>query len=484
MHRQQVSRPDGVAGRRSEFDGVTTQLPRSAPAELQVDSARILGFLDAVEASGTELHSIMVLRHGAVVAEGWWAPYRPADIQLLYSLSKTFLAMAVGIAIGEGRFSLEDLVADLLPDLVPEDRPGHLRQLRVRHLLSMASGHRDETLLRIVVPGQDPVRNFLALPPEEPPGSIFAYNQGNPLTLSQIITTVTGQRLLDYLRPRLLDPLGIVQAEWLPATSGIDQGFSGLHVATESVAKLGQLILQDGRWQDTQIVPAEFVAECRRPQVGNSRQSVNPDWRQGYGYQMWMCRHGAQRGDGAYGQLAIVLPDSDAVIACTAQVTDMQAELDLIWDHLLPAFRDTPPAGHCDGELAGRLERLSMPAVAGGARGPDHVVELATDRASGPFADRVENVRIEPLDAGSRLIITLGGSSHSFDVPQGQWCDGALPGLHSPFPEVSISAGWTSPGEYRAEIVSRRTPHRLQLQVSVGDEPSLRVGWLAPPLAL
>src|SRR5580704_5736546 len=156
---------------------VTSQLPRSAPSALQVDATRIAGFLDAVENAGLDLHSLMILRHGSVVAEGWWAPYRSDDIQLLYSLSKTFLAMAVGIAIGEGRFSPEDLVADLLPGFVPDPRPDHLRQLRVRHLLSMASGHRDETLLRIAGPGRDPVRNFLALPPEEPPGSIFAYNQ-------------------------------------------------------------------------------------------------------------------------------------------------------------------------------------------------------------------------------------------------------------------------------------------------------------------
>jgi CubicO group peptidase (beta-lactamase class C family) len=465
-------------------DDMTAELPRSAPSELNVDPARILDFLDAVEAAGMDLHSLMILRHGAVVAEGWWAPYRPDDIQLLYSLSKTFLAMAVGIAIGERRFTAEDLVADLLPGLVPASPTGHLRQLRVRHLLSMASGHRTETLQRIVVPGQDPVRNFLALAPEEPPGSVFAYNQGNPLTLSQIITTVTGERLLDYLRPRLLDPLGIAQAEWLSAPSGIDQGFSGLHVTTESVAKLAQLILQDGRWQEAQLVPAEFVAECKRPQVGNSRQSENPDWQQGYGYQMWMCRHGAQRADGAYGQLAIILPDCDAVIACTAQVIDMQAELDLIWRYLLPAFRDTRPASHSDGELAERLKGLSSPAVDSVARGPGHPVELLPTIVSGPYADRVTSIRIEPLDAGSRLIIAVGERRHSFDLPHGQWRDGVLPGLHSPFPDVSVSAGWTSADEYRAEVVSRRTPHRLQLSASVRDEPSLHVGWAMPPLAL
>ncbi len=463
---------------------MTSPLPRSAQSELNVDAARVVDFLDAVDTAEMDLHSLMILRHGVVVAEGWWAPYRGSDVQLLYSLSKTFLAMAVGMAIGEGRFSTEDLVADLLPDLTPRPVPDHLRQLRVRHLLSMASGHREETLPRIVTMGPDPVRNFLALPPDEPPGSVFAYNQGNSLALSQIITSTTGQRVVDYLRPRLFDPLGIDKAEWLSTSTGIDQGFSGLHVTTESVAKLGQLVLQNGRWGSEQLVPAEFVAECRRPQVGNSRQQIHPDWREGYGYQMWMCRHGAQRGDGAFGQLAVVLPDADAVIACTAQVIDMQAELDLIWQHLLPAFRESRPAGAAEQELTGRLERLSTPSVTPGGHGPERPVELSPTSVEGPFTDRVELVRIEPQPGGTRLVLTVSGNEHAFEVPTGRWRDGALPGLHSPFGAVSVSAAWVADGEYHAEIVSRRTPHRLQLRVRLGGRPTLSVGWLAPPLGL
>jgi CubicO group peptidase (beta-lactamase class C family) len=454
-----------------------------------VDAARVVDFLDAVDAAGLDFHSLVILRHGAVAVEGWWAPFRSDDIQLLYSVSKTFLAMAVGIAVGEGRLSTEDLVADLLPDLVPRPLPDHLKRLRVRHLLSMASGHTGETLLRIVTMGPDPVRNFLALAPEEPPGSVFAYNQGNSLTLSQIITTLTGQRVVEYLRPRLFDPLGIDHAEWLTTPSGIDQGFSGLHVTTESVAKLGQLLLQNGRWGDAQLVPAGFVTECRLPQIGNSRQQSSTDWRQGYGYQMWMCRHGAQRADGAFGQFSIVLPDQDAVIACTAQVVDMQQQLDLIWAHLLPAFRDGQPPGGPAGDqrLAERLSRLSTARVTASEEGPAEPVELAPDRAEDSISGLIERVRIEPLPGGSRLVLTVAGQNCSFDVPRGQFADGLLARLNSPFPEISVSAGWVSADEYRAEIVSRRMPHRLRLRVrpdGPGGQPALSVGWQTAPLAL
>jgi CubicO group peptidase (beta-lactamase class C family) len=452
-----------------------------------VDAGRVTGFLDAVDAAGLDFHSLMILRHGQVAAEGWWAPYRSDDIQLLYSVSKTFLAMAVGIAVGEGRLTTEDLVADLLPDLVPRPLPDHLRRLRVRHLLAMASGHTGETLAQIVTMGPDPVRNFLALAPEEPPGSVFAYNQGNSLTLSHIITTLTGQRVVDYLRPRLFDPLGIDRAEWLTTPSGIDQGFSGLHVTTESVAKLGQLVLQNGRWGETQLVPAEFVAEGRLPQIGNSRQQTNPDWRQGYGYQMWMCRHGAQRADGAFGQFSIMLPDLDAVIACTGQVIDMQQQLDLIWAHLLPAFGGGKRPGEADRQLAERLSRLAVGGVTAAEAGPAEPVELSAAPPERSLGGRLERVRIEPMAGGSRLVLTVRGESYSFDVPAGRFADGVLAGLGSPFPEVSVSAGWVAAGEYRAEIVSRRTPHGLRLRVTLGQaggQPALAADWVTAPLAL
>lgn len=520
-------------------------LPRSTPVAEGVDAEKIIGFLDAVEATRTDFHSLMVVRHGSVVAEGWWAPYRADDIQLLYSLSKMFLAMAVGLAIGEGRFGLDDLVADLLPDLVPDPRPPHLEHLRVRHLLSMASGHTEEMIFQMSGMGPDLVRNFLALAPPEPPGSVFAYNQGNPLTLSQLITTFTGEQLVDYLRPRLFAPLGIERAEWSRVKMGIDQGFSGLHVETEALAKLGLLVLQDGRWGDEQLVPADYVRACRTHQIPTVPESSEVDapshapvgdidWMQGYGYQMWMCRHGAARGDGAYGQYSIVLPELDAVIACTAAVIEMQPQLELIWEHLLPAFApdvyEAAPArgipsdasGGADGELAERLSQLSTARVRTSATGPAEAIELAPTEVGWPYLDGLERVRVEPLprsdgtggagssasnagsgdsdsgsgdsaatpgsaggqpSGGSRLTITVAGVAHRFDVPDGEWVDGELTGLHTVFPEVAVSAGWVGVDEFQADVVSRRTPHRLQLRLNTaGDEPTLSAGWQTIPM--
>jgi len=171
-------------------------------------------------------------------------------------------------------------------------------------------------------------------------------------------------------------------------------------------------------------------------------------------------------------------------------VRDMQAEMDLIWAHLRPAFRDSgwQPRAGADAELADRLTRLSTPRVDGAAAGPGQPVELMPTHTEGPFAGRVERVRIEPRPDGSRLTVTVRGVSHGFEVPRGTWADGVLPGLGTPFPEVAVSAGWVTGAEFRADVVSRRTPHRLELRARLGDAPgaapSLSVGWHMPPLPI
>lgn len=315
-------------------------LPRSAPEAVGVSSAAVGAFLDGIDAAGIELHSVMLLRHGSVLAEGWWAPYERDDLHLVYSISKTFTSSAVALAVAEGLLDVDDLVVSSFPHLDPTGLDPKVARMRVRHLLTMSTGHHADTLDRLrAAPGDDPVTSFLALVPEEEPGHWFTYNNGATLVLSAVVTAATGERLLDYLRPRLLDPLGIDLAHW-QGDARLDLGFSGLHLQTEAVARLGQLYLQGGWWDGRQLLPSTWVREATRPQVDNPREP-NVDWRQGYGYQVWMARHGAYRGDGAYGQLCLVLPEQDAVLATTAAVEDMQRLLDVCGQRCCPRSRST-----------------------------------------------------------------------------------------------------------------------------------------------
>ncbi|MBW7461807.1 serine hydrolase, partial [Paenibacillus sepulcri] len=152
----------------------------------------------------------------------------------------------------------------------------------------------------------------LAAPVEHEPGTHFVYNSGATYMLSAILQKVTGQTLLEYLQPRLIEPLGIKGAAWDVCPRGINVGGWGLNVTTEDIARFGQLYLQKGMWNGQRLLTEEWIAEATSSQISNGDGGVN-DWAQGYGYQFWRCRHGVYRGDGAFGQFCIVMPEQDAV---------------------------------------------------------------------------------------------------------------------------------------------------------------------------
>lgn len=381
----------------------TTTFSRTTPSARDIDARGVLAFVDALESTpGVEPHSLMLLRHGQVVAQGWWQPYAADRVHLLYSLSKSFTAAAVGIAVREGLVDLDATALSYFPELDAEITDERSRRIRVRHLLAMASGHREETLDR--ARAADPtntVRGFLLTPPDEEPGSVFAYNQPCTYTLATIVRRVSGVSLVEYLRPRLLDPLGIDDLAWRRDETGAELGFSGCYAPTSAIAALGQLYLQRGLWDGERILDEDWVAAATTTQVENPGEE-NPDWSQGYGFQFWMARHGF-RGDGAYGQFCVVLPEQDVVLAITGQSLDMQAVLDAGWQHLLPAV-DRPSDDDADTALEARLASLGLPAVRGGSlQGLVDVGPLARD------------------DAGWRLTLDVDGGTLSVPVGEGEW---------------------------------------------------------------
>jgi CubicO group peptidase (beta-lactamase class C family) len=205
--------------------------------------------------------------------------------------------------------------------------------------------------------------------------SVFAYNQPATYTLAAIVQRATGGTLVHYLRRRLFDKLGARELSWLQSPLGRDIGYSGLYATTETVALLCQLYLQGGEWQGEQLLGRWWVTEATRAQVPTRIGDASGDGALGYGYGFWMSRHG-YRGDGAYGQYCLVLPDEDAVVAMTAQTRspgrpDMQTVLTMVWDKLLPAFADgSVAASRAEEALRARLDGLCLPALGGGASPP------------------------------------------------------------------------------------------------------------------
>ncbi len=310
-------------------------LPRSTPEAQGVSSAAIRAYVEAADQQVNSMHSFMLVRHGYVIAEAWWKPEAAEKPHVMHSLSKSFTSTAVGLAVAEGKLNIDDLVLKFFPNDAPAEVSDKLKQMRVRDLLTMTSGHNEETkLLTSTAPW---VKTFLAHPVPHKPGTHFQYNTPGSFMLSAIISKVTGQNTLEYLKPRLFEPLGIENPEWPANAQGESFGGWGLKVRTEDIAKFGQLYLQKGKWNGKQLVPTAWVEQATAKQVSNGSDPAR-DWDQGYGFQFWRCRHNAYRGDGANGQFCLVLPELDAVIAITANTKDMQAELNVVWDKLLPAF--------------------------------------------------------------------------------------------------------------------------------------------------
>jgi CubicO group peptidase (beta-lactamase class C family) len=336
-------------------------LPRSTPEAQGVASQSVCDFITAVDQIDT-LHSFMIVRHGKVIAEGWWSPEAAEKPHVLWSLSKSFDSTAVGLAIAEGKLGLDDPVLKFFPDIAPAEPSENLKAMKVRHLLSMSCGHDKE--LKIV--NNAPVaKDFLAHAVPFAPGTHFQYNTYGSYMLSAIVTKVTGQTELEYLKPRLFEPLGIANPKWDASPEGPSLGGYGLYLCTEDIAKFGQLYLQKGQWNGKQLIPASWVEQATSKQVpndGKSHTKLGIDWNQGYGFQFWRCTHDSYRGDGRAGQLCLVIPAKDVVVVMTADANAFQQQLNAVWEKLLPAFSDSPLPENAEAQA--KLKNMSTMLVA------------------------------------------------------------------------------------------------------------------------
>lgn len=451
--------------------GATAQaqpLPRATPESRGVASADILNFVDQADRKIDSLHSLMILRRGAVVAEGWWAPYDARTVHELYSLSKSFTATAVGLAVAEGKLKVSDPVLSFFPAEAPAEPSGNLKSMRVVDLLRMNTGHEREPNSL----GQGPTtRGFLAFPVPFKPGTRFLYNTPATFMLSAIVQRQTGQTLLEYLKPRLFEPLGIEGARWDANSEGISLGGYGLSVRTEDIAKYGLLHLQKGKWNGKQILPAAWVDEATQLQTSNG-SNPESDWDQGYGYQFWRSRHGAYRGDGAFGQYCVVLPNQEAVVAITAGVRDMQAVLNLIWGELLPAMKtgELPEAAEEGRKLKERLAALTIRHPEGGPGGSAAAKFLGVRHEFPANDSKIEALALEWRgEHGGTLRLQANGAEETIAIGHKEWRKGRATLGQPRERAVAASGAWASETTFVAKICLHETPYILTMKLDFAE---------------
>ncbi|MCB0645160.1 MAG: serine hydrolase [Saprospiraceae bacterium] len=313
--------------------------PLVSPESQGISSSAITKFIEEANKCAYEWHSFILLRHGKKIAEAYWNPFEKGGKHTLYSLSKSFTSSAIGMLVDDGLLKVTDKVIDFFPESLPEVISDNLKAMTIHHLLCMNTGHDSDTM-PVLRANEDKtwVQSFLAHPVIHAPGSHFLYNTGSTYMQSAIVQKVSGKKLIDFLKPRLFDPLGITDYDWEESPQGINTGGYGLRVSTESIARFGQLYLNEGTWEGKRILSKAWIDEATKFQ--SSSQDNDSDWGQGYGYQFWRCKPGFYRGDGAYGQYCIVMPQFDAVLAINSESWDMGKSMQIAWDTLLPAFED------------------------------------------------------------------------------------------------------------------------------------------------
>jgi len=337
---------------------------RGTPGEVGVSSQAILDMMEGLEGlPETEIHHLMVIRHGRVVAEGHAMPFSAEDSHTLYSASKTFTGMAVGLCVDDNLLRIDDRLAIYFPDLLPDTVSANLAQITVRDLLMMNAGIRAGSEMGLE---HDWARAWLAKPVKRP--AKFAYDSMCTYMLSCIVQRLTGKTVLALLQERIFTPMGITDAQWEVSPDGVTVGGWGLRLTTEDLARVAVLWLNRGAWNGQQLISAQWIEqmEARHIDCAAPGAPLN-DRNVGYCYQMWRSTYpGSVRFDGAYGQYIAMVPERDVAVVLLGVSHAPYDELKVIWDNLMPGVHDTPltsdPAAK---KLQKRLAHWTLPTPKG-----------------------------------------------------------------------------------------------------------------------
>lgn len=324
------------------------EFERCLPEEVGIPSEAVHDFLDAVETGGfTQMHGLMIMRHGKICAEGWWAPFAPGVHHCDHSLSKTYTATAIGLAEYEGLLTLGDRVCDILPDKMPDEMPERLTRLTIRDLLVMGEGAEEEETHY----PENWLKNYFCFPILHEPGTFWRYNSHTTAVLSAIIERLTGMSMLDYLDRRLFKKIGIDASNVMcrRGADGTCLGGMGMFTTTEDNLRLMKLYLDGGVINGERLLGERFVHDATTMQMDTYPAHAHTPYIYdncvGYGYQIWMCRpEGSYRADGAFGQFTVVVPSLDLIVSINEAgfLGELMGHSTL---HLLKAGEDHPIHG-------------------------------------------------------------------------------------------------------------------------------------------
>lgn len=293
------------------------------------------------------IHDVLgvhVLKDGEPVGEFYWNDCfeRPHNIN---SCSKSVTSLAIGMAIGEGMVNLDEKIADIFPEKLPPNIQQWWLDVTIRDMLTMTIGH-DVTPLprnsRDTMPNTDWLDSIFNLPLTYKPGAHFLYNNAGPYLCSRLIKKRGKESLLNWLKPRLFDPLNIKNPQWFTCPQGHTLGIGALFLTPKQMADIGQVCLNRGEWNGKQLIPAAYIDEATSCQFKKSNMSSSPttDFQVGYGYYFWRnAQFDSYRANGSGAQLMIVLPKQNAVVSVISSNAPEQEVLDAVWEGIVPQLQ-------------------------------------------------------------------------------------------------------------------------------------------------
>lgn len=339
----------------------------SKPESVGIQSDWIKNFLGRLEQCHLPMHSFILMKDDKIVAETYYVPYRADTQHRMFSITKSFVSIAIGLLAEEGKLSLDDKIVSFFPEKLPEDELSpYLSEMTIRHMLMMATCHRMTTYK---APGvTDWVGSFFTTPPSHVPGTTFSYDTSSTHTMCALVEKLSGMKLLDYLRVKFLDEIGFSKEAYvMEAPGGESYGGSGLMSTPVDLLKFMYVIAKGGKVGDKQLLPADYVREATACQIDTYGKSSSWEEMQGYGYQFWRTTHNGFCCYGMGGQYACFYPKQNLLFITTADTQGRMGGTQLIFDAFYQEIYDKigMPVQESSFDLAEYLDSRTLFAVPG-----------------------------------------------------------------------------------------------------------------------
>ena len=379
------------------------------PEATGISASCIMDALREIDTRGISMHSFLFCKDNCLVAEGYYAPVKKNDLHRMFSVTKSLVSIAIGFLQEEGRLSLDDSIVKFFPEYVPNTSEAHpwLLATTMRDMLSMRSCHASTTYDKFSSK-TDWVKSFFTVAPTHKPGTVFHYDTSSSHTLCALVEKLTGMKMLDYLRNKVLNEIGFSkEAYCLTDGFGVSMGGSGLMATSRDLMLFALLILNNGKLNGKQYISADYIKESTSFQTATCVTGPVPSESQGYGLQFWIGEHNSIVCYGMGGQLAILLPEYNTAIVTTADTQGYQGGNQVIYDaifrHILPELekRQSPWTPSDEEKLAFKqfMSKLAM-------RPLNH-----NKAASEAWNNKFENVN----DINTSFLTNLGQIMSSFE---------------------------------------------------------------------